>query len=207
MRILKHRLGHLANALGDAEKRLLAVAPGGDGLGIGGKGLEAAQLRGCPVRRLEDHRNHPGFAAIVALEGPFHLDVGAIVGGQERSAHQHQDDVGSGEILIDRSRPFLPGHDLAIVPGLNHALSLQRGEMIIQGLAQLLVLVGVGDEEADWSDFRHQALRTTNEFLFKLASLAWMSITMGNAASVMPFGRHSDSPNTDPASMAWPQLR
>jgi hypothetical protein len=77
-RNLPHLLGYLPNGLGDAEESLLAIAPSGDGFGMDWQGLEPTQLRGDPVGRLKDNRNHPGFALIMTLESSLHLDVVAI---------------------------------------------------------------------------------------------------------------------------------
>jgi hypothetical protein len=81
------------------------------------------------------------------LQGPFQLDVVAVIGSQEVGADQQQNDVGCIQIFIDGARPFRSRRDPAVMPGMDHPLALQGGEVGAQIFTQLLIPVGVGVEE------------------------------------------------------------
>ena len=144
--------------MGDGKEGLIPIAPIGHRLAIRRQGLEAAQGGAGPIRWTEDHGNHAGLTGVMALQGPLELDVAAVRRGQKASAHQAEHDIRGLEIGIDRAVPLLSGADFAVVPEVDHTLTLQGRQVVAQLLAQGFILVGIGDEQADGSHRPHLAL-------------------------------------------------
>ena len=82
----------------------------------------------------------------MAFQGTLEFLVLAVGRGQKSGAHQAENDVGSFQLGLDLTGPFLAGADQAIVPRFNHPFQLQGGQMVSQRHAQAHILVGVGDE-------------------------------------------------------------
>src|SRR5262249_27317658 len=82
--------------------------------------------RSRPVDVANDHRDDARLVSAMALEGRRHFPLVTVVGGHEVRADEQQNDVGSVEVLIDRGPPLVARADVAIVPQLNEALTLQQ---------------------------------------------------------------------------------
>jgi hypothetical protein len=55
-------------------------------------------------------------------------------------------------VLVDLPGPFAAGRDLAVVPLGDDVLALEHGEVIRDLVAELLILVRVGEEDLDRHD-------------------------------------------------------
>jgi hypothetical protein len=76
-----------------------------------------------------------------------HLNVMAVIRGDEVRGHQQQDDVGPFELDPHSRVEVVAGPEAAIVPRLDQALTLHGREGDLQPVAQHLVLVRVGEED------------------------------------------------------------
>jgi len=85
---------------------------------------------------------------IVALNSPLHLQVKAIVRGDEAGGNEEQDNVRSFELLFDFGIPFGSGFNVPIPLGANFALAFEGGQMHNQFIFVVFIPVGVEDEDA-----------------------------------------------------------
>jgi hypothetical protein len=102
-----------------------------------------------PIDGTQDHGDHQRFSRRVALQRNLHLDIEAVIGGQEIGADQQQYDVGFLEVLVDCLLPQIPGADLAVVPGSDQTLSLEQLQMFCQFVPKMFVTVGIGTKQLD----------------------------------------------------------
>ncbi len=96
---------------------------------------------------VEDDRYDTRLARLVPLERPLHLDLVAIIGGEEVDAHQEQNDVGVFQLFVNLSTPLLAGQDLSVVPHLDHTLSLEQRQILLEHDPLRVVFRCVAEED------------------------------------------------------------
>ena len=146
-------LGAGAQLLGDVGQRLVGVLPLGDrdhALGAGaGVGLGLGELLVLPGAGRDDDRQQLALAGLVALQRASQLDAVDVGGVQEVLGDEEDDEVGLLELLADRVVPLVADRDLAVVERGDDAAVAKAAEVARQVAEPPLVLLGVGDEDAD----------------------------------------------------------
>jgi len=79
-----------------------------------------------PITRAQNHRDHDRFLRDVALHGASHLDVVAIIRGDEVRADQEKDDFVAVDMVVDGRIDFLTSADPAVMPSVDNALALEH---------------------------------------------------------------------------------
>ena len=111
------------NTFGHIPECLVPVFPGCHRLGIFRQPLELAERCPMPIARTQDDRDHRRLAPVVTFDGPFHLDIVAVVRRKERRADQQEDNPCRFEPAVNFALPFLTCTDHPVVPARNKALS------------------------------------------------------------------------------------
>src|SRR6185436_10857572 len=141
-------LHRLANPLCRVLESLIPPPPADDRFAVLRQYFELRERSERPVHGPQDHRDHARRPLFVALHRPFHLHVLTVSGRHERPAHQKEDKGGLLELLADLTSPLSPRSDLPIAPALDETSVLQPAQMLAELLSQLLVLMGIGEEDA-----------------------------------------------------------
>ena len=100
-----------------------------------------------PAAGFHNDRDHPGGAVIVALHRPLHFGFVAVVRGQKVAGDQQQHNVCLFQVGFNLGSPLGPGFDVAVLPGIDFAFSLQQLEMVVDQLIfEPFVAPRVGDK-------------------------------------------------------------
>src|SRR5262249_1581912 len=102
------------------------------------------RLAGRRVRKALSGRPPPGTAPATAS----HLDIVAVVGGDEVGTHQQEDDTGGVEVLVNLPLPLARHGDIAVAPTPDDPLPFEDAKVLQQLPEERLVLVGVGEEDS-----------------------------------------------------------
>ncbi len=155
-----------AQGLGDALEGGVAARPLGDGYdpaaSLGrGEHLQRERLvvevAVVPVGGTEEHPEDVSTPA-PARHRPLELDLVELVGGEEVGADQEQDDARLGHAALHLGAPVGAGADAATAPARDAPLALQQREVLLELLAEGLVLGRVTEEERDGLGRRHQGV-------------------------------------------------
>ena len=122
-------LDDLADTARDIGEGFVLVGPGRHGLAVLGQRLQLGEGRAPPIHRSENHRDDPGVAGVVALQRAGHLQVVAVVGGEEVGADEKEDDGRAVQMRVDFAGPLIARADLAVVPRVDDALALEQAEV------------------------------------------------------------------------------
>ena len=79
-------------------------------------------------------------------QGTLHLNLIAIVGGQEVSADQEKDNICLVKVPVDLALPLLPCNDPPVVPACDESLSSEQGQVCLKGVTHGLIPVAVAVE-------------------------------------------------------------
>jgi hypothetical protein len=82
------------------------------------------------------------------LQCSHHLPFVAIVRRNEVRTYKQENDVIVVNVPVDRLIYLLTRNDAPVVPGFNDALALEHGELLLELVAELLVCMAVGKENA-----------------------------------------------------------
>ena len=145
--LVQQALGELTNSGGHIQKGQILVGPSRDRLALLGHRLKVFEFQPHPVAGFQDHRHDDRLAVLAPLHGLLELDPGAIVRRDEVRADQQQDDVGGLEVAVDLIRPVLTWFDLVVGPLVDEPVPFQRCQVLFELQFQILIRVGVGNEE------------------------------------------------------------
>jgi hypothetical protein len=85
--------------------------------------------------------------SVMALHGAQHLALVAVVRIYEVRADEQKNDIRFIQILVDGIAQFCPSRDASVVPSRNDTLALQGCQVDFKLIAQLLVLMGIGEKQ------------------------------------------------------------
>src|SRR6266849_9969769 len=105
-----------ANAPGNVTKRGVLVVPLGDRSGVTRQALQVGEGRALPIDGPQNNGNDLDLAVFMAFQGPLHLNIVAIVGGQEVGTDKQKNDRGRLQMLVTVTCPFVASKNLAIMP-------------------------------------------------------------------------------------------
>ena len=107
---------------------------------------QAAERRSFPIAGTQDDRDDACFLAMMALQRTRHLDVVAILGGDEIGTDQQQDDVGAVELVADLAVELVARSNAAVVPCGDRALTFEGGKMLLKLVSKILIRVRMGHD-------------------------------------------------------------
>ena len=95
------RARHLADCLDNLQEPVIERCVLDHGFAVRGHGHERAERGAVPVAGTKDDGDDARFTAFVAFHRTHHLDVMAVVGGEEVCADKQQNDICGVELFVD----------------------------------------------------------------------------------------------------------
>ena len=100
----------------------------------------------------EDDGNDPCSTLFVPLQSDLYLLVPTILGSDEASADQGQNEISFAQVSVDLIFPVRSKWDLLILPDGNFARIDERAQMLLQLGAEFLIGMAIADKHFD-ADF------------------------------------------------------
>ena len=109
------------------------------------------QLR--PLAGPQDDGHDDGLAPLMPLQGDGQFIFPDEIRVNEIGADEQQDDIGAAQLAHDFVFPYLAGQQFLVAPVADFFAAAQGGEVGADAALQVLVLMGVGDEDGFFAEY------------------------------------------------------